>query len=166
MVCDVVQPSEGIASMSYFRTFSPKTEGLLQKRKNREVRIVTRFLSVNCQSYGVRAVSHIQVRIWYNVLDKDTAGQTLTTSSDTDAQVRPLRMTVLVLQMLLWSRTKALTWLTLDDTHILRCAAGTLTVLATICILCDLRDIYRCHSEENDNLICDREFSAISRKGC
>jgi hypothetical protein len=47
MVCDVGQPSEGIASMWYLRTFCLKTEGLLQKRKNNEVRIVTRFLSVN-----------------------------------------------------------------------------------------------------------------------
>jgi len=47
MDCDVGQPSEGIASMSYLRAFSLKTEALLQTRKNSEVRIMTRFLSVN-----------------------------------------------------------------------------------------------------------------------
>jgi hypothetical protein len=57
----------------------------------------------------VGAISHKDVRICYNVLDKDTAGQILTSLSDTEAQARPLRMTVLALQMLLSPKTKALT---------------------------------------------------------
>ena len=58
---------------------------------------------------NVGAISHKDVRIWYNIFDKDTAGQTLTTNSDTDAQSRPLRMTVLALQMHLSPKTNALT---------------------------------------------------------
>jgi hypothetical protein len=54
-------------------------------------------------------MSHKQVRIWHSVLDMDTAGQNLTTSSDPDAQARPLRMTVLVLQMSFIAKDKHIT---------------------------------------------------------